>query len=146
MSNALHWSGSIAAQGMVYAPYGEGRSALIDPADIAAVAAIALTTDGHDGQAYALTGPEAIGIGDQVEILARELGRPLRFVPVPPEAAMDGMRRAGMPETTADAALQTMAIALEPHASKVEPTVEELTGRPARSFATWVHAHRVAFS
>lgn len=146
MSNALQWVGGIASQGTVYAPYGEGRSAVIDPADIAAVAAVILTQPGHVGRAYPLTGPEALSIGDQVQILSAVLGRPLQFIDVPPEAALVGMRRAGLSEEVADAALQSMAIALQPVAAKVEPTVHELTGRAPRTFTEWAQTHHAAFA
>jgi uncharacterized protein YbjT (DUF2867 family) len=43
---------------------------LIDPADIAAVAALALTQDGRQGQQYLLTGSQAFTVAEQVGILA----------------------------------------------------------------------------
>ncbi|MCU1683624.1 MAG: NAD(P)-dependent oxidoreductase [Amycolatopsis sp.] len=145
MSNALRWAGSISSHDSVYAPYGEGRAAVIDPADIAAAAVAALTGLGHENTAYSLTGPAALSPGEQVEILSEVLDRPLRFIPVPESAALDGMLKAGMPPIVADATMQTMAIALEPAGSQLEPTVEQLAGRPARTFAEWAQAHRAAF-
>lgn len=56
MTNALDWLPAIRDGGYVLDPAGPGRYAPIDPADIAAVAALALTSDGHQGREYVLTG------------------------------------------------------------------------------------------
>jgi uncharacterized protein YbjT (DUF2867 family) len=145
MSNALMWAASITAQDAVYAPFTQAKTAAIDPADIAAVAARALTEPGHENKIYPLTGPDLLSAADQVETLADALGRPLRLVDVPPEAAKGGMVEAGMPAELADAVIASMAQAGTDHAMAVLPTVEELTGRPARSFAEWTTVHLEAF-
>jgi uncharacterized protein YbjT (DUF2867 family) len=145
MSNALMWAPSIKAQGVVYAPFAQAKTAAVDPADIAAVAAQALTGAGQDGRTYPLTGPELLSAADQVEILGAALGRPLRVVDVPPERAKAAMVDSGMPAELADAVIASMAQAGTDHAMAVLPTVEQVTGRPARSFAEWADAHLEAF-
>ncbi len=57
-----------------------------------------LTTAGHEGQAYELTGPEALSNAEQVAKISAAVGRPLRFVDVPELTAREGMQKAGMPE------------------------------------------------
>jgi uncharacterized protein YbjT (DUF2867 family) len=79
MSNALRWAPQIRAGDLVRAPFADAPIAAIDPYDIAAVAAIALTSEGHQSRTYLLTGPEAIRPADQVKMLAEVLGRNLRF-------------------------------------------------------------------
>ncbi|MGK5698343.1 SDR family oxidoreductase, partial [Streptomyces sp. URMC 128] len=59
-SNALWWAQSIRDQGVVRAPYADIGLPTIHPADIAAVARVALTEPGHRGRTYALTGPECV--------------------------------------------------------------------------------------
>ncbi len=145
MSNALMWAPSIKAQGVVYAPFAHAKTAAVDPADIAAVAARALTEPGHEAKTYPLTGPELLAAADQVEALGAALGRPLRLVDVPPEAAKAAMVDSGMPAELADAVIASMAQAGTDHAMAVLPTVEQVTGRPARSFAEWAAAHLEAF-
>ena len=144
-SNSLRWVGSIQGQGAVFAPHGDHGSAVIDPRDIAAVAAKALTGQGHDGQTYVLTGPELITTAQQVAILSELLGKPIRLVPVPEAGARAGMLKSGMPEVLADAVLELM----RPDAVS-EPvlttTVEEVTGHPARAYAAWARANTAAFS
>ena len=46
------------------------------------MAAAALIESGHESQAYELTGPELLTVAEQVEILARVVGRPLEYVDV----------------------------------------------------------------
>ncbi len=130
---------------MVYSPYGEGKSAPIDPRDIAAVAVKALSTPGHEGKAYTLTGPEALTMGEQVAKIGAAIDRPLRSVDVPADAARAGMLKSGMPPRLVDALLELMAVARAGHSAIVSPAVAEVLGRPARTFDAWLHDHVAAF-
>jgi uncharacterized protein YbjT (DUF2867 family) len=143
-SNTLRWAGTIKAQGAVYAPEGSGRTAPIDPQDIASVGARALLDPGHEGKRYLLTGEEMTDTAGQVATLAAALGRELRLVTVPPAAARAGMLKGGLSETLADAVLELTVgpYAREEHFSK---DVRAVTGAPARSYAQWVEAHLDAF-
>ena len=73
MSNALRWLPQLRAGDLVRAPFANVPIAAIDPADIAAVAATALGSDGHTSRAYELSGPAALLPAEQVGILARPL-------------------------------------------------------------------------
>ena len=75
MTNAFDWLPTLRSGGYVLDPVGPGRAALIDPADIAEVAARALTEDGHLGEEYLLTGGEALTVTEQVQIMAKAAGR-----------------------------------------------------------------------
>lgn len=145
MSNALMWAPTIKAQDAVYVPFAQAKTAAIDPADIAAVAARALTEPGHENKTYPLTGPGLLSAAGQVQILSAALGRPLQLIDVPPEAAKAAMIESGMPTGLADAVIASMAQAGTDHAMAVLPTVDEITGRPARSFIQWTAAHLGAF-
>ncbi|WP_067817719.1 SDR family oxidoreductase [Nocardia inohanensis] len=146
MSNALHWAGSIRGDGTVRAPFGQGRIAVVDPDDIAAVAVRVLTEPGHAGRIYPLSGPRALSPGEQTEILAAVLGRPLRFVETTPEAARESLLSYGVEPEMAAAIMALRATALESFTSVVHPEVELITGRPARDFRDWVRAHRTEFA
>jgi uncharacterized protein YbjT (DUF2867 family) len=143
MTNALRWLPQLRAGDVVRAPFGQVRSAVTDPADIAAVAAVALTAQGHASRVYEVSGPQALTPADQVAILGQALGRDLRF-----EALTDVEARAEMSATTpakyVDAFFDFyVGGALDE--SKVLPTVREVTGRPPRTFTQWVSAHADAF-
>ncbi|MFJ1891233.1 SDR family oxidoreductase [Streptomyces sp. NPDC088170] len=59
-SNALMWAAAVRGHETVRAPYADTALPTIHPADIAAVARVALTGPGHRGHTYALTGPEPV--------------------------------------------------------------------------------------
>jgi uncharacterized protein YbjT (DUF2867 family) len=145
MSNALGWAYSIRATGSVAAPFPDGRTAVIDPRDIARVAALALTHDGHDRSVYELTGPEALRPCDQVGILAKVLDRPIAYTPIEPQAARSQLEQYGMPHTLADAVIQLLASAHEPWNGQPLATVHELTGHPPTDFGAWAREHRASF-
>ncbi|MFE0477889.1 hypothetical protein ACFW2V_40475 [Streptomyces sp. NPDC058947] len=84
VSNALWWLPTIRAEDRVYDASDPGKTVPVDTFDIARVAAVALTQDGHAG-AYIINGPQALTAREQVEILADVLGRTIEFVPLTPE-------------------------------------------------------------
>lgn len=145
MSNALHWTNSIRTENTVYAPYGDHRNAVIDPHDIATVAAVVLTTQGHEQQAYRLTGPEAISPVEQTNVLADVLRRPLRFIQVHPVRARQELVNRGISAEVADGIMAVRAAGLDDSLAIVHPTVERITGRPARSFRDWCQHHQADF-
>jgi uncharacterized protein YbjT (DUF2867 family) len=144
MSNALNWAGMIPGQ-VVYAPFADGRAAVVDPADIAAVAAACLTEDGHNHRVYELTGPEPLSPGDQVALLGKVLGTDLRYAEVDPEDTIAQWVAYGMPEQYAHAAMELFRSTTEPYNSELTGDVAAVTGRPARSFTDWAEAHGAAF-
>jgi uncharacterized protein YbjT (DUF2867 family) len=143
MSNALRWLPQLRAGDLIRAPFANAPIAAIDPQDIAAVAAVALTSDGHTSRSYPLSGPAAWLPRDQVAVLARVLGRDLRFEAQTADEAR--IELAGsFPPSFVEAMLRFFVDG-EFDDSRVLPTVEELTGRPGRSFEQWAANHRDAF-
>ncbi len=142
MSNALNWAPMIAADQVVHAPFAVGRAAVVDPADIAAVAAASLTHDGHNHQVYALTGPEPLSPPDQVTILSQVLDRDLHYAEDDPADTIAQMVSYGMPEELADAIIAMFRSTLEPYNSEPTGDITTVTSRPAHSFTDWAQAHR----
>ncbi|KIA65703.1 NAD(P)H-binding protein [Nocardia vulneris] len=145
MSNALHWAGTVRVHGAVHAPYGQGRIAVIDPRDIAAVAVAALTTDAHLGQIYTLSGPQALSPGEQTAIIGEVLGRKLEFREIAPEQARQALLDHGVPTELADAIMALRATALASFTSVVHDSVERITGVPPRTFRQWATDHAAEF-
>ncbi|MFI6908299.1 NAD(P)H-binding protein [Nonomuraea sp. NPDC050394] len=143
-ANTLEWASSIREEGVVRTPYPNAAQALIHEADIAAVAVKALTENGHAEQKYLLTGPEPINKIDQVKAIGGAIGRDIRFETLSPVQWRTFMvPYAG--ELVADMMLGHWAEAdTEPEA--VDPTLERVLGRPARTFAQWALDHRSDFS
>ncbi len=142
MSNALRWLPQLRAGDTVRVQFPDVPVACIDPADIAAVAALALA-GGHEGRIHELTGPVAMRPAEQVSVLASVLGRDLRA----DELSDDETRvelEAGMPREYVDAFWNFYVDGTLDEAT-VYPTVPEVTGRPARTFGEWAEAHAAAF-
>jgi (4-alkanoyl-5-oxo-2,5-dihydrofuran-3-yl)methyl phosphate reductase len=142
MSNALNWTGMITTDQVVRAPFAAGRAAVVDPADIAAVAAACLTQDGHNHQIYELTGPEPLSPSDQVTILSQVLDRDLRYIEADPADFLAQLVSYGMPEELAHAITELFRSTVEPYNSQPTGDVTAVTNRPARSFTDWAQAHR----
>ena len=138
MTNALQWVPQLQADDLVRAPFAGVRTAQIDPADIAAVAARALITADHEGQSYRLSGPESLLAADRVAVLGRVLDRPLRFEAQSDEEARAEMS-AAMPPEYVDAFFSFFVDGTLDE-SEVLPTVESVLGRPPRSFEGWARA------
>jgi uncharacterized protein YbjT (DUF2867 family) len=146
MDNLLDQRRSIARDGLVYSASGEGRIPFIDTRDIAAVATVALTESGHEGEVYTLTGPEAPSYREATETLSRVLARPLTYVAETEDEAWVRLRRAGEPVWRIAALL---AIAAYQRAGgpteHVTQTVEELTGRAPQTFEQFARDHAADF-
>jgi len=142
MSNALNWTPMIMTDQVVQSPFAVGRAALVDPADIAAVAAACLTQDGHNDRVYELTGPEPLSPPDQVAILSQVLERDLRYAEADPAATLAQWVSFGMPDELADAIMAQFRSTLEPYNSEPTGDITTVTGRPARSFTDWAETHR----
>jgi uncharacterized protein YbjT (DUF2867 family) len=145
MSNALHWTGQLRTGDEVAIPFSDRPAASIDPADIAELAARALTATGdeHARAIYELSGPESLTPADELSILGQVLGRTLRLRPVPDEAARAGMAGYGFPPEVIDAIMQrTLG---SDRGAEVLPTVEKVLGRPAGTFAEWARGRAGVF-
>jgi uncharacterized protein YbjT (DUF2867 family) len=142
--NSRHfWGPQIRAGDIVRWPYLDAPTAPVDERDIAAVAVRALCEEGHAGMEYVLTGPESLSQYQQIATIGSVMGRSLRIEEMSPEEA----RRVGlaaMPPAVVNKLLDAWAAAIGQPAF-VTSTVQELTGRPARTFLDWVRANAAVF-
>lgn len=146
MQNELAHGASITTTGTFAAP-DVARISTIDARDIAAVAARVLVDDGHAGAAYVLTGPAALSYGDIAQTFARVLRRPVRWIEVGLDEARDSMLDAGLPAELAVGFTEILARYREGGVTaQVSPAVEQILGRPPRSFEQFVHDHRHVFA
>lgn len=141
MSNAFQWAASIRAGDKVYQPYAGIARAVIDPADVAAVAIACLTSDAYHGQVIELTGPASLTAYQQAAVVAAALGRPLEVVDVPPHQALEGMAGAGLPREFAAALLASLADPDPRRGGIPSPAVRQITGRDPATFDDWLSRH-----
>ncbi|MBD0736573.1 SDR family oxidoreductase [Streptomyces sp. CBMA29] len=142
-SNALAWSESVRARRTVFAPFGDVVTPVVDPADIAAVAAVALREEGHAGRTYELTGPEALSPRRQAAAISHALGEDITFVELSREEAHARMARF-MPEEIIPGTLDVLGLPL-PAEQAVSPDVKRVLHRSPAPFADWVTRNLPAF-
>ncbi len=138
-TNTLAWADQV-RQGVVRWPYGRAARSLIHERDIADVAVHVLTSAGHDGARYVLTGPESITHAEQVRIIGETIGRPVRWEDLPPEIARQQLTAAWGNAQFVEARLKAWASFVE-SPERVTDTVQRLLGRPARTFRSWARDH-----
>jgi uncharacterized protein YbjT (DUF2867 family) len=145
INTAYSWGAQIQHGDVVRAPFPNTSEAPIDPRDIAAVAARALTGDDLVGQKLVLTGPESLTHVELVATIGRVLGRDLRFEAVPAAVAARVLVEHGSNPGFVEALMARYARedGLPAH---VSADVEKVLGRPARTFAEWVADHTGLFT
>lgn len=143
-SNAFLWAEPVRSARMVAAPFADVALPVVDPADIAEVAAEALRGSAHTGRIYVLTGPEAVSPREQARALAGALGEPVAFVAQSASEARSQLVRF-LPEEAVDGMLSVLG---EPGAEerRVSPDVERILGRAPRPFSAWAERNALAFA
>ncbi len=138
MQNVVTFMGeTIKAEAAFYSASGEAKITHVDVRDIAAVAVKALTETTHAGQAYTLTGPEALTYDELANELSKVLGRPISHISLSPSDLKHGMLAEGMPEAIADRMLDLERYYREDQASRITNDIKQVTGRDPRRFAQY---------
>ena len=144
MTNTLEWVDAIRAGDTVRAAFPDVAVSTIDPADTAAVAVQALAGEGHAGRSYRLSGPEALRPAYRVAVLGRVLRRDLQFEGLSDDEARAEMS-AAMPQPYV-VAFFSFFVDGTIDETTVHPTVDDILGRPPRSFEQWAREHAGAFT
>ncbi|AQW59442.1 SDR family oxidoreductase [Vibrio owensii] len=125
---------TINAMGKFFLPLGDAKQSVVDIRDVAAVIVESLIGEGHDGQTYLLSGPEALTFAQQAEVISQASGKQIEYVAVSEQDAAAAMKEAGMDEWFANALAEIMAWFGTGAYTEVTDTVERVTGKPARNF------------
>jgi uncharacterized protein YbjT (DUF2867 family) len=144
--NMLWSADAIRKQSQFYLPVRDGRQSLVDVRDIATIATLVLTESGHEGKTYEITGPESLSYEDVAATLSKVLGRTIRYVDVPPQAAKQAMLAAGMPEWNAAAVTDLYGVFATGRYAGTTDVVERLTGKPPTSFEQFARDHAALFA
>jgi uncharacterized protein YbjT (DUF2867 family) len=145
MQNMLMAADTSREAGVFYLPLGDSAVAWVDARDIADVGVAALIDQSLENKELPITGGEALTCAALAGILSDVLGREIKFVDVPLQAAKEAMIGAGMPEKLADVMNELYALGPAGHLAHVSPTVREVTGHPPRSFRQFAEDYAGAF-
>ena len=102
MQNLMMAAQSVAQQGAMYFALADGKMGLIDSRDISEFAAHVLTTAGHEGKTYTLTGPASISMHQVAAAIGEAIGKAVKYVPVTVEAQRQSILQMGMDEWMAN--------------------------------------------
>lgn len=139
------WLHGIQTQGRILLPVGRAKGSFIDARDIAAVAASLLTRDDLAKRDFDLTGAEALDHDEVAAILSRETGRDIRYQEIAPEAMLEGLLEAGLPNDYAEFLLLILGFFKAGYAERTTDAVQAITGRAPRRFADYARDHRQAW-
>lgn len=148
MQNFLvFYAATIRTDGVVYQCTGDAPMAMVDTRDIADVAAHVLTSDGHAGKVYELTGPEALSYTQATQKIGDVTGSSVRYQDVPPDAYLQALLGAGLPEFLAREVVDIYGRGYyrEGKGAVTTSSIQELLGRPARSFGDFARDHADSF-
>jgi uncharacterized protein YbjT (DUF2867 family) len=133
------------SHGVIAVPAADGRSSFIDVRDVAASAAVVLTTSRFDGQAFNLTGPAALSYADAAAVLSRVAGHPIAYTSIDDETFIGMLTGAGVPTDYAHLLAAIYAPVRQGYMAVVTEAVHALTGRAPRSVEQYANDHAAAF-
>jgi uncharacterized protein YbjT (DUF2867 family) len=140
------WLPGIQANGSIMVPAADAKTAFIDARDVAASAANVLTRDGFTGKAFTLTGGEAFSYKQAAEILTRECGRRIGYVPLDDVSFRTALLTAGMPEDYAKTMVGLFQSVRAGHAARITGDVKALTGEAPRTLVDYARGAKAAFA
>jgi uncharacterized protein YbjT (DUF2867 family) len=142
--NSLMYAPTIASDGAIYGIWKDGAVGAIDNRDVALAAATVLTSNGHSGRIYDLTGPEAMTHPRFAEILSVALDRPVQYQDVPREAVR-GALRGVLPDWLAEAYLDMVALFAVGKHAELSDAFERITSKKPRPYEQFARNYANAF-
>ncbi|WPJ97493.1 NmrA family NAD(P)-binding protein [Coraliomargarita algicola] len=131
--------------GTIALPVSTVREPFVDVNDIADVAVAALTEDGHAGEIYEITGPRLMNFAEVAQEIAVHTGREVRFVEIPMEDFVAGLRAADLPDGMVELIQYLFTQVLDGRNESLGDGVQRALGREPRDFSDFVadaHASR----
>ena len=106
--------------------------------DSADVAVEVLAGEGHDGQTYDLTGPEARTLAEAAELLSQATGRTIVYVPETIEEAYESRASFGAPRHEVDGWVTSYLAIATGEMDVVSDAVERIAGHRPQTIADFL--------
>ena len=131
---------SIARDGTIRLPFGQGRTSPVAAEDVAAVsAAILEAPSSHVGKIYQLTGPRSMSIRElAAEFSAALGGRKVEYVDVPFDRWHDELKARGLPQHVYEHFITMAKLHAANQYDRLTDDVERVTGKTATSVREYV--------
>tara|TARA_R110002167_G_scaffold71421_4_gene201547 strand:- start:778 stop:1650 length:873 start_codon:yes stop_codon:yes gene_type:complete len=143
--NFYGWADGI-KEGTLYLGTGEGKFAPLLVKDVGEIAANILTSEGHAGKAYNITGPELLTGLDIADVFADVLGHPVEYVSPDNDTTLESLVSSGWPEWQAHGMVELLNLFSANQAAVVSPDGEALLGRPLTHLKGFIESNKAAFS
>ncbi len=128
-------------EGVIRGPAGNGTISWVSRDDLADVAAVILTTSGHDGASYDVTGAQAFTLAEAAQQFSRATGLPASYQPETLEEARASRAKFNPSDWELEAWVSTYVAIATGEMSIVSHTVKALTGHTPQTIADYVHQH-----
>jgi uncharacterized protein YbjT (DUF2867 family) len=145
MTEYLRELPTILAQGALCLPFKDARLVPVDIADIARAVFLLLTTSGHEGKTYALSGPEALNMDQIAHKIGEAIGRTIRYVNITREDRNVALLAAGVPEFLVQALDAQTGERLMGRESAVHPETHKMLSLNPTSFSEFAARNAGAF-
>jgi len=145
MENLVDAADTIRDQGTIFAPAGQARIGFVAVSDVAKAAARVLSSDGHEGMTYVLSGPESLSYADVAARVSAVFARQVDYEDLPEQIAREQMLASGLSPWQTEGTIELYDWIRHGAADTVTSTVRDLTGQEARPIDDWLGEMRAAF-
>ncbi len=145
MEDLLAAADTIRREAVIAAPAGHGRVGFVAASDVAAAAARVLTSPGHEGATYTLTGPQALAFSAVATRISAVFARKVDYADQPAAKARELMLASGVSPWQADGNLEVFDWIRAGGADTVTAAVREVTGADPRPVEDWLEESRASF-
>ncbi len=138
LDRAPRWFSS---EGVIQGPAGNGTITWVSRDDLADVAVAVLTTSGHDGASYEITGSRALTLAQAAEEFSRVTGLSTSYQPETLEEARASRMKYNPTVWELEAWVSTYVAIATGEMSVVSCTVQALTGHAPQTLADYIRQH-----
>lgn len=142
--NFLGWADRV-KKGTFYFGVRDGEFAPLNVKDIGEIAANVLTTSGHQGKAYNITGPELVSGQGIADIFNNITGQHVAYISPDEDTTLQSLLGSGWPEWQAKGALELFEVFASNQAAVVSLDGQALLGRPLTKLADYLESNKALF-
>lgn len=142
--NFLGWADGV-KKGTFYFGVRDGEFAPLNVKDIGEIAANVLTTSGHQGKAYNITGPELVSGQGIADIFNNITGHHVAYISPDEDTTLQSLLGSGWPEWQAKGALELFEVFASNQAAVVSLDGQALLGRPLTKLADYLESNKALF-